>query len=91
MVENKEYYQGYKSKLKGRLYGVLCEREKNGDWEKYVNSIIVELLSDIHKDSINYWTLRAKLGSLKFLSYDYFRKTIFECISLIDGLEIINE
>ena len=25
-------FDGYKNKLKGRLYGVLCEREKNGEW-----------------------------------------------------------
>ena len=24
-------YEGYKNKLKGRLYGVLCEKEKDGD------------------------------------------------------------
>ena len=36
-------FDGYKNKLKGRLYGVLCEKEKNGDWEKFLDSIIIEL------------------------------------------------
>ena len=27
-------FDGYKNKLKGRLYGLLCEREKDGEWEK---------------------------------------------------------
>ena len=28
-----ETFEGYKNKLKGRLYGVLCEKEKEGgDW-----------------------------------------------------------
>ena len=26
-------FEGYKNKLKGRLFGLLCEREKNGEWE----------------------------------------------------------
>ena len=25
-------FEGYKNKLKGRLYGLLCEREKDGEW-----------------------------------------------------------
>ena len=33
-------FDGYKNKLKGRLYGVLCEKEKNGEWEKFLDSII---------------------------------------------------
>lgn len=80
-------YQGYTDKLKGRLYGVLCEKEKNGCWEKFLDTIIIELMGNEKAQSINYWALLAKLNSLKFLSYDYFRKTIFECINLINGLQ----
>lgn len=36
-------FDGYKNKLKGRLYGLLCEREKDGEWRKFLDSIIVEL------------------------------------------------
>ena len=79
-------YDGYKNKLKGRLYGVLCEREKNGDWEKYLDSIIIELEGMPEPNSINYWALLGKLHSLKILSFDYFRKTIFECMNLIGKL-----
>jgi hypothetical protein len=79
------FYVGYKDKLKNRIYGVLCEREKGGDWEKYLESIIVELIG-MEAESINYWTLRAKLTSLRYLSYEYFRKTVFESINLVEGL-----
>ena len=85
-------FDGYKNKLKGRLYGVLCEREKNGDWEKFLNSIIIEIIG--MKDdaiSINYWALLAKLQALRILSYDAFRKTIFECINLIGTMELKDE
>jgi len=30
-------FDGYKNKLKGRLYGLLCEREKDGEWEKFLD------------------------------------------------------
>jgi len=36
-----ETFDGYKRKMKGRLYGVLCEKEKNGEWEKFLESIII--------------------------------------------------
>lgn len=38
-----ETFDGYKNKLKGRLYGLLCEREKDGEWEKFLDSIMIEL------------------------------------------------
>ena len=86
-----ETFEGYKNKLKGRLYGVLCEKEKeNGDWEKFLNSILIEL-KGLEPSSINYWSLMAKLNSLRFLNYEYFRKTIFECMNLIGGLEVPDE
>lgn len=80
-----EFFESYKNKLKGRLYGLLCEREKDGEWEKFLEAINIELMG-LEQESINYWVLRGKLGSLKFLSYPYFRKTIFECINLVNGL-----
>ena len=80
-------FDGYKNKLKGRLYGVLCEKEKNGEWEKFLDSIIIEL-EGLESSCINYWPLLGKLNSLHRLSYDYFRRTIFECMNLIGSLEL---
>ena len=85
-----ETFNGYKNKLKGRLYGLLCEREKDGEWEKFLDSIILELLG-LGASSINWWPLMGKLSLLKYLSYEYFRKTIFECMNLVGGLDIPNE
>lgn len=83
-------FDGYKNKLKGRLYGLLCEKEKNGEWEKFLDSLIIELRG-LGANSINYWPLLGKLYSLRFLSYEYFRKTVFECMNLISGLEVPDE
>ena len=83
-------FDGYKNKLKGRLYGLLCEREKDGEWEKFLDSIIIELMG-LGANSINWWPLLGKLALLRYLSYEYFRKNIFECINLVGGLEIPSE
>lgn len=83
-------FDGYKNKLKGRLYGVLCEKQKDGQWEKFLDSIIIEL-QGLGANSINWWPLIGKLSSLKHLSYQYFRKTIFECMNLVSGLQVPNE
>lgn len=83
-------FDGYKNKLKGRIYGVLCEKEKNGEWEKFLDSIIIEL-QGFGPNSINWWSLLGKLQSLRYLSYEYFRKTIFECMNLVSNIEMPNE
>ena len=80
----------YKNKLKGRLYGLLCEREKDGEWEKFLDSLIIEL-QGLGANSINWWPLMGKVIMLKYMSYEYFRKTIFECINLVGGLNIPDE
>ena len=85
-----ETFDGYKNKLKGRLYGLLCEREKDGKWEAFLESLIIEL-EGLGANSINWWPLMGKVRMLKFLSYEWFRKTIFECMNLVGGLEIPDE
>ena len=83
-------FDGYRNKLKGRLYGLLCEKEKNGEWEKFLDSILIEL-KGLGSNSINWWPLIGKLSSLRYLSYDYFRKIVFECMNLVGGLEAPDE
>ena len=79
-----DFLEGYNNKLKNKIFGVLCEREKNGEWLKYLESILVELMGyPDDKKTINYYTLFYKLSSLKYLNYEYFRKTIFDCINLV--------
>lgn len=87
MDKENEIYEAYINKIKSRLYGLLCEREKDGEWEKFLDTIIIELLGQKERlDSINYWALLGKLQSLRFLSYNYFRKTVFECMNIMSRL-----
>ena len=88
---NKELYAGYLNKLKNKLYGLLCEYEKQREWEKFLDSILIELYSfPDERKTINYYTLYAKLSSLKYLRYDYFRSTIFSCMSLLGKDNVIS-
>ena len=84
-----EFKEGYLNKLKNKLYGLLCEFEKNRDWEKYLDSIIIELLgiSEEHR-TINYYILFHKISSLRYLKYEYFRTTIFDCMTLLGKNDI---
>lgn len=76
--------EAYNNKLKSKLFGLLCEREKGRDWEKFLDSILVELMgySDEEK-TINYYILFHKISTLKYLRYEYFIGVIFDCMDLI--------
>ena len=79
--------EGYKNKLKNKYFGLLNEREKGGEWEKFLDTIVIELLGfEEDNKTINYERLLRKTQSLRFLRYEYFRKTVFECMNLITGL-----
>jgi hypothetical protein len=72
------------AKLKNQLYGLLCEYEKERDWEAFLDSIIIELLGYQEEEkTAGYYTLFHKISSLRYLSYKYFRTTIFDCMNLI--------
>ena len=77
----------YVKRLRNKLYGVLCEKEKGGEWEKFLESIIIELMgAKEEQKSLNYYVLLAKLNSCKFLDYKYFRTTVLECMGLFDRI-----
>ena len=38
---------------------------------------------DVDERTINYYELYHKLSAARFLNYDYFRTTIFDCMSLL--------
>ena len=35
--------EAYDNKLKNKLFGLLCEFEKGREWEKFLDSILIEL------------------------------------------------
>lgn len=88
LIIREEVCSAYLNKLKNKLYGLLREKERKREWEKFLDTIMVELLGFPESSkTINYYTLFYKLSSLRYLDYPYFRKTIFECMNLVDSLE----
>ena len=80
----KEIKEAYDNKLKSQLFGLLCEYEKNRNWERFLDSILIELLNiDEERKTPDYYKLYSKLSSLRYLSYKYFRTTIFDCMNLV--------
>lgn len=81
--------EAYRDNMKNRLFGLLREREKDGEWEKFLDTILIELLgySEDNK-TIYYYKLYTKLASCKYLSFKYYRKTIFECMNLFDRIDV---
>ena len=81
---NSQIREAYNNKLKSKLFGLLCEREKGREWEKFLDSILLELMGYSEESrTINYYILFHKLSTLKYLKYEYFRGTIFDCMDLI--------
>jgi hypothetical protein len=74
----------YNNRLSSKLFGLLCEREKNREWEKFLDSILIEVMgrSEEVRDA-DYYILFYKLSPLRYLKYEYFRGTIFDCMDLI--------
>ena len=90
MIDVKETYkEGYKDNMKKKLYGLLREREKDGEWEKFLDSILIELMGyDDNEKTIEYYSLFNKLSSCRYLSFKYYRKTIFDCMNLFDRIDV---
>lgn len=84
---NTDIKEAYNNKLKNKLFGLLCEYEKGREWEKFLDSILIELIGyEESEKTINYYILYHKLSSLKYLRYEYFRSTIFDCMGLISAI-----
>lgn len=85
---NKNIQEGYRNRLKGKLFGLLCEYEKKGEWLSFLDSIIIELEgAPEEQKTINYIILCNKINALRYLNYEYFRKTVFDCMSLLSKEE----
>lgn len=80
--------EGYKESLKRKVYKLLPLREEKGEWKKFLGTILIELYGGLNDfESINYISLMLKLNALYFVSFYHYRKTILECMNLIDKLE----
>ena len=76
--------EGYDNKLKSMLFGLLNEYEKDRNWEEFLDSILIELMGVPEEEwTINYLRLWRKVSALRYLRHKYFRKNIFDAMSLV--------
>lgn len=77
-----EKYQDYTVKS---IFKLLPLKEKNQEWETYLDGLLVELNGmDILVEEVNLAALVAKLEGLREVSeHKLFRKIVFDCIDLV--------
>ena len=77
-------------RLINQLWKLIPMRENNEDWEKQLITVTIEIagLKEIFSDGAAILQLLSKLEGLRVVdtTFELYRKTIFECISLIQGL-----
>ena len=76
-------------RLTNQLWKLIPMRENNEDWQKQLNTVIIEIagLNEIFKGP-QFLQILSKLEGLRVvdISFDIYRRTVFESISLIQGL-----
>ena len=80
------------TRLTNQIWKLIPMRENKEDWEKQLNTVIIEIagLSEIFSSVPLFLQLLAKLEGLKLeeeITFDLYRKTVFECLTLIQGLK----
>ena len=76
-------------RLTNQLWKLIPMRENNEDWIKQLETVIIEIagLNEIFIDP-HFLQLLSKLEGmrLKEINFELYRKTVFECISLLQEL-----
>ena len=80
-------------RLTNQVFKLLPNREEGGDWKTPLENIIIELagMDELLLDHVNLFSLLCKLEALLGLDKEddflLFRKTIFECLGLMNGIK----
>lgn len=75
------------TRLTNQLWKLIPMRENNEDWKKQLKTVIIDIagLNEIFFSNPLYLQLLTKLEGILIIlpDFDIYRKTVFECISLI--------
>lgn len=73
------------------MWKLIPMRENNEDWQKQLNTVIIEIagLNEIFISNPQFLQLLSKLEGLKLIEIDFnlYRKTVFEAINLLQGIK----
>lgn len=78
------------SRLTNQMWKLIPMRENDEDWEKQLNTVILEIagLNEIFIENPLFLQLLSKLEGIKIKNpkFNIYRKTVFESIGLLRGL-----
>ena len=87
----KEVIDANIQRLTNQLWKLIPMRENNEDWEKQLNTVIIEIagLNEIFISNPQFLQLLAKLKGLQVeeVSFILYRKIVFESINLLQELK----
>ena len=88
----KELFEKNITRLTNQLWKLIPMRENEENWQKQLNTVIIEIagMNELLMNKPDGFQLLTKLeGMLQIegMSFDLYRKTVFECISLLQGLK----
>ncbi|MCF0126438.1 MAG: hypothetical protein HUJ68_11940 [Clostridia bacterium] len=89
MEVNKENFYSYLITLKNKIYKLLPLREEKLEWRKYLETILIEIsgLNKLFNNKVNLISLLSKLEGLFDLEeFVLYRKTIFECLNIVENI-----
>lgn len=81
------------TRITNQIFKLLPSREEGNDWEAPLQNLIIELsgMSNLFNDQINLFSLLCKMEALLTLKgeedFFLFRKTIFECLGLMNEIK----
>lgn len=76
------------TRLTNQIWKLIPMKENNEDWEKQLDTVNLEIagLGVMFASKPQFLTLRAKLEGIKEkpeISFELYRKTVFECLTLL--------
>ena len=75
-------------RLTNQLWKLIPMRENNEDWDKQLDTVIIDIAGkdEIFLHNSQFLQLLSKLEGLKIINVDFaiYRKTVFECINLLN-------
>lgn len=78
-------------RLINQFWKLIPMKENEENWEKQLETVIIEVvgLSEIFLDNPKFLQLLSKLEGLKIINLDFslYRKTVFDCINLLQELK----
>ena len=79
------------NRLTNQIWKLIPMRENEEDWDKQLNTVIIEIagLNEIFIQDPRFLQLLSKLEGLNVLNdieFSIYRKTVFECISLLQEI-----